>query len=55
MHGVDGVTLLGIDEETALVGGPHQWRVEGHRQVWRLERSGRQAFSAGEVLDLASN
>ena len=55
MHGVDGVTLLGIDEETALVGGPHQWRVEGHRQVWRLERTGRQAFSAGEVVDLASN
>lgn len=55
MHGTDGVTLLGIDEETALVGGPHRWRVEGQRQVWLLERTGRQAFSAGDVLHVPDN
>ncbi len=52
MHGSDDVTLLGIDEETALIGGPTHWRVAGHRKVWRLDRSGRTGFAAGEVLEL---
>jgi cyanophycinase-like exopeptidase len=29
-----GVTVLGIDEQTALVGGPERWEVQGHRSVW---------------------
>jgi cyanophycinase len=32
----DGVTVLGIDEETALVGGPHEWTVHGRQSVWVL-------------------
>ena len=52
MHGDDDVTLVGIDEETALVGGPHAWRVEGHQQVWVLERSGRTGFGPGQQLSI---
>lgn len=29
----DGVTVVGIDEDTALVGGPHHWTVQGHKRV----------------------
>jgi len=28
-----GATLVGIDEDTALVGGPHRWTVMGRQQV----------------------
>lgn len=41
----DGVTTVGIDEETALVTGldgePGQWRVEGRRSVWVIDARGR--------------
>jgi cyanophycinase len=32
----EGTTLLGIDEDTALVGGPHEWEVLGRQSVWVL-------------------
>ena len=31
-----GTTLIGIDEQTALVGAPGRWRVEGTGSVWEL-------------------
>jgi cyanophycinase len=31
-----GVTLVGVDEETALVGGPEVFTVTGHQWVWVL-------------------
>jgi cyanophycinase-like exopeptidase len=52
MHGTDDVVLLGIDEETALVGGPDSWTVRGHRSVWRLERDGRIEHPPGSTLTL---
>jgi cyanophycinase-like exopeptidase len=52
MHGTDGVSLLGIDEETALVGRPGHWVVQGHRSVWLLEREGRREHPPGSTLDL---
>jgi len=36
----DGMRLIGVEEETALVGGPHTWRVIGRRRVWELHRGG---------------
>ncbi|HVC25175.1 MAG TPA: Type 1 glutamine amidotransferase-like domain-containing protein [Acidimicrobiales bacterium] len=49
------VTVLGIDEDTALVGGPEQWAVAGRQAVWRLARDGRrQRFGSGELLVLRS-
>jgi cyanophycinase len=41
---VDGQVLVGIDEETALVGGPHSWRVRGRGRVWLIDAEGRRDF-----------
>ena len=45
-----GVTVIGVDEQTALVGGPRDWTVEGHQSVWRLTPDGRQPFAAGMTM-----
>jgi cyanophycinase len=47
------VTLVGIDEDTALVGGPGMWRVAGRQRVHVLGASSR-VLSAGEDLDLTA-
>ncbi len=46
-----GVCVVGIDEETALVGGPVHWRVEGRASAWVLTRAGREEHPAGTTLD----
>src|SRR5450631_2596688 len=46
----DDVTLLGIDEETALVGGPHDWQVVGRQSVWIIDRSDRREHRAGSSI-----
>lgn len=45
-----GTTVVGIDEDTALVGGPGQWRVEGRQSLWVLDADGRTEHPAGSVL-----
>jgi cyanophycinase len=42
-----GVSLVGIDEETALVGGPERYTVAGHRSVWLLGDGPRRGLPAG--------
>jgi cyanophycinase len=49
----DGMLLLGIDEETALVGGPHDWQVRGRRSVWTLAPGERQEHPAGSRIATA--
>lgn len=45
-----GQVLLGIDEETALIGTEGAWRVEGARNVWILNADGkRTAHAAGST------
>ncbi len=44
------VSVLGIDEETALIGGPFEWTVRGRASVWRLDDDGREEFPAGATL-----
>jgi cyanophycinase len=44
------VTVVGIDEQTALVGGPDEWIVEGRQKVWVLTGDGRKGYAAGEHL-----
>ena len=44
------VTVVGVDEETALVGGPREWTVQGRQSVWRLTREGREELPPGAVL-----
>ena len=46
----DDVTLLGIDEETALVGGPHEWQVVGRQSVWIVDRLDRREHRAGSSI-----
>ncbi len=46
----DGVMLLGIDEETALVGGPHEWVVQGNQSVWHLGDGKRVEYPSGSTL-----
>ncbi len=50
VHAPDGVALLGIDEETALVGGPQEWTVRGRGQVWELGHGPRTGHLDGESL-----
>ncbi len=45
-----GVTVVGIDEDTALVGGPHVWEVRGRQSVWVLTADGRTEHPAGSTL-----
>jgi cyanophycinase len=46
------ITVIGVDEETALVGGPSEWTVQGRASVWRLGAHGREEFSAGSSVVL---
>ncbi|MCW2607378.1 MAG: cyanophycinase [Frankiales bacterium] len=48
-----GVTVVGIDEDTALVGGPHVWQVRGRQSVWVLTADGRTEHAAGSTLTTA--
>ncbi len=46
--------LVGIDEETALVGNGDTFCVRGEKSVWRIERDGtRLQFRRGEQIELA--
>ncbi len=46
----EGTTLLGIDEDTALVGGPHEWEVQGRQSVWVLGDGSRVEHKAGSRI-----
>lgn len=48
-----GTTLVGVDEETALVSSDGGWEVVGERAVWTLDaQGGRTPFGVGERLAL---
>lgn len=50
----DGETLIGIDDETALVGAPGgRWRVHGHKTVSVISRHGKKVHAVGEEVVLA--
>lgn len=46
------VTVVGVDELTALVGGPCRWTVQGQGSAWGLRREGREHWPAGTVVDI---
>lgn len=48
----DGTSVLGIDEETALVWDGDAWHVRGRQAVWRLEGGRRTPHRDGDRLDL---
>jgi len=46
-----GITVVGVDEDTAIVGGPAEWVVQGRQQAWIISDDGhKQGFAAGETL-----
>jgi cyanophycinase len=48
-----GPHLVGIEEDTGIVGGPDEWHVVGRQRAWLLNRDGsRAAFASGDVLTL---
>jgi len=48
-----GVRLIGIDEDTAIVGGPGEWRVMGRGSAWVLATPGTPVpYGDGAVLAL---
>jgi cyanophycinase len=48
-----GQILVGIDERTAMVGGPHRFTVHGAGAAWVVDVDGRHRFGAGDELDVA--
>ena len=50
LHTPSDSVLLGIDEDTALVGGPHEWTVQGRQSVWVLSEGSRVEYAAGATL-----
>lgn len=48
------VTVIGIDEDTALVGGPDSWTVRGRQSVWILGEGAPVEHPAGSTLHLPS-
>ena len=50
LHKPDGTMLLGIDEDTALVGGPHEWTVQGRQSVWELGEGKRVEHPTGTTF-----
>ena len=49
------VTVLGIDEETAIVGGPSYWTVKGRSSAWRLSKEGREQLVTGTSVTTPLN
>jgi len=47
-----GAILIGIDEDTALVGGPIEFTVQGRQSAWILGNGRRQEFPAGSSVHL---
>jgi len=45
-----GVTVVGIDEDTAIVGGPYQWEVQGRQSAWLFVEGHRVEFPTGSKL-----
>lgn len=48
----EGVTVLGLDEDTALVGDGDSWAVRGRQSVWVITREGRQGYGDGASVPL---
>jgi cyanophycinase-like exopeptidase len=48
----EGVTLVGVDEDTALVHDAGSWVVHGRQQVWVLTHEGRIPYAAGEEVPI---
>jgi cyanophycinase len=48
-----GVHVVGIDEDTAIVGGPDTFTVHGRQSAWLLSDGRRREFPPGSTMELA--
>jgi cyanophycinase len=48
----EGTTLVGVEEETALVWGGERWSVQGRGSVWVFGPGSPEAFGAGQEVPL---
>lgn len=48
------ISVLGIDEETAIIGGPMTWTVKGRSSAWRITEDGREQFASGTTVTTAT-
>ncbi|MEI6109123.1 MAG: Type 1 glutamine amidotransferase-like domain-containing protein [Actinomycetes bacterium] len=46
----DGVSVVGIDEDTAIVGGPFEWEVQGRQSAWLFVDGHRVEYGHGQTL-----
>jgi hypothetical protein len=46
----DGVSIVGVDENTALVGGPEEFTVRGVGSAWLLGEGRRRQVAAGSTV-----
>jgi cyanophycinase-like exopeptidase len=47
----DGLTVVGVDEDTAIVGGPTEWIVQGRQRAWVIGDDGHKTpYDVGESL-----
>jgi cyanophycinase-like exopeptidase len=46
----DGVSVVGIDEDTAIVGGPFEWEVQGRQSAWLFVDGHRVEYNHGQTL-----
>jgi len=51
-HATDGRHIVGIDEDTALVGGLEEYTVQGRQSAWLLGDGPRRQFAAGTTVHL---
>jgi len=49
----DGAHVVGIDEDTAIVGGTETFTVQGRQSAWLLGDGKRKEFKSGEQLTLS--
>jgi cyanophycinase-like exopeptidase len=49
----EDVHIVGIDEDTAIVGGPEDFTVQGRQSAWLLSGGKRRQFKAGDQLTLS--
>jgi len=45
-----GVSVVGIDEDTAIVGGPVEWEVKGRQSAWLFVDGHRVEYGHGQTL-----
>ena len=49
------VTLVGVDEDTALICEDDVWTARGRQAVWVLTTEGRTAYRDGQVVPLTAS